>query len=69
MDPFWPLQWLLWAAAGSVVLGEIVGWRARRAQRRSRWQRRLRWVAVLFLVAMVLWLGIAVIPDFLNLVR
>ncbi len=68
MDPFLPLLWLLWAAAGAAVLGEILGWRARRMQRRSRWQRRLRWVAVLFLVAAVLWLGVVVL-DFLAFVR
>ena len=68
MDPFLPLQVLLWAAAGAVVGGEVVGWRARRAQRRSRWQRRLRGVAVLFLVLAVLWFGI-VFLDFLTFVR
>ena len=68
MDPFLPLQVLLWAAAGAAVCGEIVGWRAHRAQRRSRWRPRLRWVAVLFLVAAVLWFGIVVL-DFLNFVR
>ena len=69
MDPFLPLQWLLWAAAGAAVLGEILGWQARRTQRRSsRWQRRLRWVAALFLVAAVLWFGIVVL-DFLTFVR
>ncbi len=68
MDPFLPLQLLLWAAAGAAVGGEIVGWQARRAQRRSRWQHRLRGVAVLFLVLAVLWFGIVVL-DFLNFVR
>ena len=68
MDPFLPLQLLLWAAAGAAVCGEIVGWRAHRAQRRSRWRPRLRWVAVLFLVAAVLWFGIVVL-DFLTFVR
>ncbi len=68
MDPFLPLLVLLWAAAGAAVCGEIVGWRVRRAQRRSRWQRRLRAVAVLFLVAAVLWFGIVVL-DFLAFVR
>ena len=51
------------------MLGEILGWQARRTQRRSsRWQRRLRWVAALFLVAAVLWFGIVVL-DFLTFVR
>ena len=68
MDPFLPLQLLLWAAAGAAVGGEIVGWQARRVRRRSRWQRRLRGVAVLFLVLAVLWFGIVVL-DFLNFVR
>ena len=69
MDPFLPVQVLLWAAVAVLLSGEAALWWAGRQRRRPpRWAWGLRWLTLLFLAAAAVWF-VVVFFDFLSFIE